>query len=212
MDKSKIIALATIFISFAIGIWAYPQMPDIIASHWNERGEVNGYMPKFWGIFLTPIMSLAMFLFFSFIPKIDPMKANIEKFSKYYNSFIVSIILFLFYIYLLTMAWNFGYRFNMMYFMAPALSALFYWSGIIMENTKRNWFIGIKTPWTISNDVVWEKTHKIGGKLFKVAAGLSLLGIFFGDLAFWFTILPVMIFSVYLIFYSYFEYQKETKK
>jgi uncharacterized membrane protein len=81
-----------------------------------------------------------------------------------------------------------------------------------MENAKRNWFIGIKTPWTISNDVVWEKTHKLGGKLFKVAAALSLLGIFFGELAFWFTILPVMAFSVYLLFYSYFEYQKEMKK
>ena len=94
MDKSKIIALATIFISFAIGIWAYPQLPEIVASHWNEKGEVNGYMSKFLGIFLMPIMSLAMFLLFNFIPKIDPMKANIEKFRKYYNAFIVSIILF----------------------------------------------------------------------------------------------------------------------
>ncbi len=212
MDKSKIIALATIFISFAIGIWAYPQLPEIVASHWNEKGEVNGYMSKFLGIFLMPIMSLAMFLLFNFIPKIDPMKANIEKFRKYYNAFIVSIILFLFYLYLLTMAWNFGYRFNMTYFMVPALSALFYWCGILVENTKRNWFIGIKTPWTISNDVVWDKTHKLGGKLFKVAAVLSLLGIFFGELAFWFTILPVMVFSIYLLFYSYFEYQKEMKK
>lgn len=212
MDKSKIIILATIFASFAVGIWAYPQMPDVIASHWGADGEANGYMPKFWGIFLMPIISLVMFLSFIFIPKIDPMKANIDKFKGYYNAFIASIILFLFYIYSLTVAWNFGYRFNMTYFLIPALSALFYWSGILIENTKRNWFIGIKTPWTISNDIVWEKTHKLGGKLFKAAAVVSLLGMFFGSLSFWFTILPVTAFSAYLIFYSYFEYQKEAKK
>jgi uncharacterized membrane protein len=159
-----------------------------------------------------PIVSLAMFLLFLLIPKIDPLKANIEKFRKYYNSFIALIILFLFYVYLLTIAWNFGYRFNMAYFMVPALAVLFYWSGTLIEKSKRNWFIGIKTPWTISNDVVWEKTHKLGGKLFKAAALLSLLGLFFGSLAFWFTILPVLVFSVYLLFYSYFEYQKEIKK
>lgn len=212
MDKSKIIILAAIFISFAVGLWAYPQLPDIVASHWNENGEVNGYMSKFWGIFLMPIVSLAMFLLFLLIPKIDPLKANIEKFRGYYNSFIALIILFLFYVYLLTIAWNFGYRFNMAYLMVPALAVLFYWSGTLIEKSKRNWFIGIRTPWTISNDVVWEKTHKLGGKLFKAAAILSLLGLFFGSLSFWFTILPIMAFSIYLLFYSYFEYQKEIKK
>jgi uncharacterized membrane protein len=212
MEKSKLAVLAIIFISFAIGFWAYPQMPDMVASHWGSGGEVNDYMPKFWGVFLMPIVSLAMFFLFIFIPKIDPLKANVEKFKNYYNAFIVSIIFFLFYIYLLTIAWNLEYRFNMTYLMLPALSALFYASGVLIENTKRNWFIGIKTPWTVSNDVVWDKTHKLGGKFFKAAALLSLAGLLFGEMAIWFTILPVTFFSAYLIFYSYFEYQKETKK
>jgi len=212
MEKSKLIILATIFVSFAIGFWAYPQMPEMVASHWNEGGQVNDHMPKFWGIFLMPIITLAMLLLFIIIPKIDPMKANIEKFRGYYNAFIASIVLFLFYIYLLTIAWNLGYRFNMAYFLVPALSALFYCSGILIEKTKRNWFIGIKTPWTISSDIVWEKTHKLGGKLFKAVALVSLIGLFFGSLAFWFIILPVMLASAYLVFYSYLEYQKEIKK
>ncbi|MDD4831104.1 MAG: DUF1648 domain-containing protein [Candidatus Pacebacteria bacterium] len=211
MKKSTVIILLIIFLSFAIGFFAYPQMPDTVASHWDEKGQVNGYMSKFWGIFLMPIISLAMFFLFLLFPKIDPMKSNIEKFRNYYDSFIVSIFLFLFYLFLLTLAWNLGYRFNMVNLLIPAFSALFYWCGILIENTKRNWFIGIKTPWTISSDVVWEKTHKLGGKLFKVSALIALAGLFFGSLAFWFTILPVVIFSTYLLFYSYFAYQEETK-
>lgn len=211
MKKIRILILLVIFLSFAISVWAYPQMPDTIASHWNQKGEVDGYMPKFWGLFLMPIISLAMFFLFLLFPKIDPMKANVEKFRGYYDSFILSIFLFLFYIFLLSIAWNFGYRFNMVYFLVPAFSALFYWCGVLIENTKRNWFIGIKTPWTISSDNVWEKTHKLGGRLFKAASAISLAGLFFGSLAFWLTIVPIMIFSIYLLFYSYFEYQKETK-
>ncbi|MFA5746844.1 MAG: DUF1648 domain-containing protein [Candidatus Paceibacterota bacterium] len=212
MDKSKAIIIATILASFAVGFWAYPQMPEMVASHWNENGEVNGYMPKFWGVFLMPILSLVMSFLFIVLPKIDPMKANIEKFRNYYNSFISAIILFLFYIYLLTIEWNLGHRFDMVYFLIPALSALFYWSGILVEKAKMNWFIGIRTPWTMSSEAVWDKTHKLGGKLFKASALISLAGLFFGPLAFWFTILPITFVSFYLIIYSYLEHKKEIKK
>ena len=94
----------------------------------------------------------------------------------------------------------------------PALGLMFYFIGIVMENSKQNWFIGIKTPWTLSNEKVWNKTHKLGGKLFKITALLAIVGMFFGELGIWLFIIPVLVLSFYLIAYSYFEYQKETKK
>jgi len=63
--------------------------------------------------------------------------------------------------------------------MVPALGILFYYCGILIENAKRNWFIGIRTPWTLSNEKVWERTHKIGGKLFKIAGLIAFLWYFF---------------------------------
>ena len=156
-----------------------------------------------------PIISLVMVLLFLLIPKIDPLKENIQKFRKYFDRFIVLIILFLLYIYLLAIFWNLGKRFNMIYTMVPALAVLFYYIGIMVENAKRNWFIGIRTPWTLSSEAVWDKTHKIGGKLFKIAALITLFGIFFGKYAIFFTIVPVILVAVYTFIYSYFEYQKE---
>ena len=102
MKKTNIIVLLIIGLSFAVGFYFYPQMPEKMASHWNEHGQVDGYMAKFWALFTMPLMILGLFLFFLVIPKIDPLKENIAKFRKYFDIFIVLIIGFLFYIYLLT--------------------------------------------------------------------------------------------------------------
>ena len=212
MRKANIIILIIILLSFAIAIYIYPQMPDKMASHWNTKGEVDGYMSKLWGVFLMPVISIALFLMFILIPKIDPLKKNIDKFRKYYDGFIVLIILFLCYIYGLSIAWNLGTRFNMASFIIPSLGILFYYIGILLENCKRNWFIGIRTPWTLSNETVWKKTHKIGGKLFRVAGILALLGAVFQRFAILLAVVPVICIALYTIVYSYFEYQKQVKK
>jgi len=210
MKRSKIIILGIIILSFAVGIYFYPQMPDKMASHWNIQGEVDAYISRFWGLFLIPITSIGLLALFVLIPKIDPLKENIERFRKYFDGFIVLIMIFLFYIYLLTVFWNIGIRFNMAQLMMPALGILFYYCGILVENAKRNWFIGIRTPWTLSNEKVWDKTHRIGGKLFKVTGIIAFLGIFFPKYAIFFVIIPVISVAVYTIIYSYFEYQKQT--
>lgn len=211
MQKIKLIILFIILLSFAVGIYFYPRMPEIMASHWNAYGKVDDYMSKCWGLFLMPVLSLFMFLLFILIPKIDPLKANIEKFRKYYDGFILLIILFLFYIYLLTIFWSLGHRFDMGQLMVPAMAVLFYYCGILIENSEKNWFIGIRTPWTLSSDSVWKKTHKLGGKLFKINALIALIGLLFGQWAFFFVIIPAFFFAIYTILYSYFEYQKEKK-
>ena len=211
MRKSELIIVVIILLSFTVGIHYYPQMPDRIATHWNAQGQVDGYMSKFWGLFPMPIISVGLLLLFILIPTMDPLKSNIQQFRKYFDGFVVLIMVFLFYLYLLTIFWNSGYRFNIIVFLSPAFAILFYYTGILIENTKRNWFIGIRTPWTLSSDRVWDKTHKIAGKLFKIAGIVALGAIFFETAAIFFIIVPVIIISIYAIVYSYFEYQKETR-
>jgi len=211
MRKNEIIALGVTLLSFVIGIYLYPQMPERMASHWNARGQVDGYIPKFWGLFLIPLTSVGLLLLFIIIPKIDPLKHNIEKFRKYYDIFVLLSIIFLLYIHFLTILWNMGVRFNMAQLLAPAFGILFYYCGILIENARRNWFIGIRTPWTLSSEKVWEKTHKVGGKLFKISGIIAFVGIFLQDYVLFLILVPVISTTIYTIVYSYFEYQKETK-
>ena len=147
-------------------------MPEKMASHWNIKGEVDGYMSRFWGLFLMPFILFGLGLLFILILRIDPLKENIEKFKKYYDGFIILFFIFMLTIYFQVILWNLGIKIGPNVILPVGLGVLFFYVGILCENAKQNWFIGIRTPWTLSSEKVWDKTHKIVGKLFKIA-GIS---------------------------------------
>jgi immunity protein, SdpI family len=197
-----------ILISFALAIYFYPIFPAQIATHWGINGQANGFSSKTFGLFFMPILSSFLLLLFVYLPKIDPYKKNFNQFQKYYQNFINLIFVFFFYLYLITIFWNLGFHFNMIQILSPAFASLFYYAGVLMSHTKRNWFVGIRTPWTISNKEVWEKTHKIGGKLFKLTGLISLLSLFLPQFSIFFIIIPVITTTIFVFIYSYLEYQK----
>lgn len=208
---SIIIIVILILIGVIAGALLYNRLPDPVASHWNERGVVDGYMARFWGVWMMPLVATGMFLLFLLIPLIDPLKANIAAFREYFNTFIVLFVAFLLYIHGLTLAWNLGYRFDMGGAMLPALGLFFIYAGVLIGKAKRNWFIGIRTPWTLSSDTVWAETHRIGAKLFMASGILALIGAFFGPYAVWFIMVPLIGSSLFLLVYSYVLYQRENK-
>jgi uncharacterized membrane protein len=195
------------------GLLLWNRLPDLMASHWNINDQVDGYISKFWGVFLLPLITLGMFALFLVVPSIDPMKANIAQFREVFNLFIVLIIGFMVYLYSLTLAWNLGYtNFRMSGAMLPAIGLLFIFIGFMMRQAKRNFFIGIRTPWTLSSDTVWNETHRVGAVLFMISGALAFIGGFLGGtIAFWMMFTPIMGSTVFLLVYSYVIYQRETR-
>jgi uncharacterized membrane protein len=208
MRKTAIIPLAIVIISFAIGIYFYPQMPDRMPSHWNAYGQIDGYSSRELGLFLVPGIMLVFVPLFLVIPKIDPLKGNIMAFIKYYDGFIILFSAYMLYLYLMIIVAALGIPFNMTEALIPAISALFIYIGILLSKAKQNWFIGIRTPWTLSSGVVWEKTHKIGSKLFIIAGIVSLIGVAFPPYGIFVMIISVLLAAVITVVYSYLEYQK----
>jgi len=207
--NTNIVIGIIIAIAFIAGAYFYPQLPSRIASHWDSAGQVNGYMNKFWGIFLLPIMMLGFFALYFIIPKVDPLKNNIQSFRKYYNILWIAIFIFFLYIFGITLAQNIGYRFNITFAMVPAIAALWFFLGTFFTKLKRNWFLGIRTPWTLSNDIVWNKTHKLGGRLFQIAAIIALAGMFFkDDILIVAIVVPAVAVAIITVIYSYIEYKK----
>ncbi len=204
----------TIFLvafSLVFSLSVYNRLPEQMASHWNEAGQVDGTISRFWGAFMMPLVVLGMLAFFLVIPNIDPLKANIAKFRGQFNTFITLIVAFMTYIHILTTAWNLGYdQFNMGTAMMPALGLVFIFAGIMMRKAKRNFFIGIRTPWTLSSDHVWDETHRLGAVLFIGSGIIAMLGVFFGNYAIWLVLVPVLGSTLFLLVYSYVLYQKET--
>ena len=214
MSTRTVIVLSAILILIAalVGVLFYPQLPERMASHWNLNNQVDGYISRFWGAFLMPLISLGLLVLFMLIPQIDPLKANIAQFRGYFNIFILLLIVFMVYLHALTLAWNLGYTgFNMGSALLPALGLFIFFMGFLLEKTKRNWFIGIRTPWTLSSDKVWDETHRLGATLFKISGLLAILGAFLPEIAFWLMFIPLIGSSLFLVVYSYLLYARRER-
>jgi uncharacterized membrane protein len=208
---SIILLIAMIAIAFIAGILLYNQMPDPMPSHWDAQGNVNGFMDKFWGVFLMPLITIGMVLLFLAIPEIDPLKTNIATFRDLYNLFIVLIVGFMLYTYALTLLWALNYQFNMTTMILPPVGLIFIAAGYMMGKSKRNFFIGIRTPWTLSSDNVWNKTHQLGKWIFIGAGIATILCTFLGEIGFWFMMTVLILAAFVPIVYSYILWQKESK-
>jgi len=212
MRKIILIVLIILFLSFLAGIFFYPYLPERMASHWNAQGQANDYVSKWWGTFLLPLITAGLLIVMIFLPKLDPLKKNVELFQKHYDYFILALVLFLTYLYALTLLWNLNLKFNFTLAIVPAFSVLFYGVGILISKAKRNYFIGIRTPWTLNNEEVWNKTHQLGGKLFKIAAIVSLLSLLIPKYAIVLVIVPILGVSLFTVFYSYWIYKQMNSK
>jgi len=209
--NTLIIALVLIAAAVALSLAVYGRLPQPMASHWDTNDQVNGTISRFWGAFLMPVMALAMLGLFLLIPSIDPLKANIAKFRGFFNNFIVLLMVFFLYVHVLTILWNLGVQsFRMSAALLPAIGLIFILAGLMMRQAKRNFFIGIRTPWTLSSDRVWDETHRVGGPLFIASGALALLGGFLpGDVSYWFVLVPVLASSVFTVVYSYVLWRRE---
>jgi uncharacterized membrane protein len=208
INMYKKLASSLIALSFLIGFYAYSILPEKIVSHWDMYGNPNGYMSKFWGAFLMPIIGLAIYILLRFMYKIDPLKENIQKFHKKFEQFMVVFIGFMLYLYILTIIWNTGVKFDFVSALLPGFSIFFYFVGDLVQHSKRNWMIGIRTSWSMQSDEIWEKTNRLAGKMFKYSAVVLLVGILFQPIAFYLTIITILISAIYPAIYSYQLYKK----
>ena len=201
-----------ILIGLAISVAVYPHLPEQVASHWNANDQVNGYMSRFWGVALMPLITIGMALLFLAIPTIDPLKENIAKFRDAFNTFIVLMVAFMLYMHILTLVYNLGYTFRISQAMIPGMGLILVFAGIMMGKAKRNYFIGIRTPWTLANETVWDETHKLGGKMFIGAGVLSLFSLLFGENGFWLMMVLIAVAALVPVVYSYILFARITAK
>ncbi|PKO12273.1 MAG: hypothetical protein CVU39_24825 [Chloroflexi bacterium HGW-Chloroflexi-10] len=203
-----IISILLALVVLAVGLALEPRFPQEMATHWNAEGIVDGYGSHFVGIWLLPIMIVSLTGLMLLIPSIDPRKENIAKFRKEYNLFILFFAVFFTYLQLLTLAYNLGYPVNMITYLIPVFGIFIFFAGVLIGKAQPNYFIGIRTPWTLQDDRVWALTHKRGAVMFKISGLITLLGLFLPGLGIWLLLVPIVISTVYVLIYSYVQYRK----
>jgi uncharacterized membrane protein len=166
-------------------------------------------MQKFWGVFLVPFLMLGFTALLTFIPRIDPKRANYAKFQDYYDGFILVFALFLLAVQMMILLWALGMPISPNILFPVLVGVLFFYIGILLDHTEPNWFVGIRTPWTLSSETVWRKTHKRGALAFKIAGVFMVSGILIPDYVIYLVLALGIGVAAYTVVYSYQEYQKE---
>ncbi|MDD5738312.1 MAG: SdpI family protein [Candidatus Pacebacteria bacterium] len=193
---------------FALSLYMAPCITKI-PTHWNAVGEVDGYSGKVFGALFFPILTIAVYLLMLFLPKADPLKENYQYFEKQYYIIRLMLVLLFAGMFFFTFLAVMGHKLNIMYFMVPFLSIFFIVVGIFMPKIKKNWFVGIKTPWTLQSDEVWIKTHKFAGKTMVIGGILAFFTIFLpSETAFGFFITIILASALLPVVYSYLLYRR----
>ena len=170
---------------------------------------MDGYSSTLWGVLIVPLIMVSLTALLLLLPRIDPLRANYQKFRRYYDGFILVFAAFLFIIQRQILLSGLGYPVSPNVVYPIILGGLFIYLGFLLEHAEQNWFVGIRTPWTLSSERVWKKTHARGGTLFKIAGIIAIAGVLFGRYSLWFVLVPVLVVAVYLVVYSYLEFQRE---
>lgn len=212
--KSEVLNIILLLVSIVASFWFYTHMPETVPIHWGITGEADGFGSKTFAAFFFPALILGIYLLLLLAPYFDPNKERYAEFAKEY-SYIRGILTFFFtYVYFMASLAGVGYQINIAKAVSIGLALMFMVLGNYLGKIKPNWFVGIRTPWTLSSEDVWNKTHRFGGKLFFISGLLLLLGLFFP--APWlFVMLMVLVFicAIGSIVYSYilFRAEKEAK-
>ncbi len=177
--RSRWFGLVVAAVAVAVSIWAYPSLPPAVATHWNVRGPADGFSSRIVAVSIFPIVVLVMTGLFNVLPKVDPRRENYGKFLSTYWLIANAVIVFMLIGHGMIIATGLGYTVKIDRPLPIGLGVLFIVLGNYLTRVEPNWFVGIRTPWTLSSDTVWRKTHRTGGWLmvlggFVVAASAFL--------------------------------------
>jgi uncharacterized membrane protein len=205
--RENLLALLLVLACFALAGALYGRMPDPVPTHWNLRGVADGFTPKPWGPFLMPLTAAGLLGLLMALRALAPREMPVERFARVYTVLTAVVVAFLALVTALTALAAVGVAVNMSRALGLGTGLLFVVLGNFMGKLTRNFFVGIRTPWTLVSDEVWLKTHRLGGKLF-VAAGVVTVVAAFTGAGLGVMLAAVLAAALVSAVYSYLVYRK----
>ncbi|WP_037573021.1 SdpI family protein [Spirochaeta cellobiosiphila] len=210
MKFNKWVIVITV-LTLGVIAWFYKQLPEQIPTHFNIKGEVDDWGPRN-VIWLFGFLPVVIYMLLFFIPRIDPRKENYKKHIKSYSFLAFTVFLFLIVLGQFMLFYSLGYDLNIKTFLGISIGILFILTGNYLPRARQNYTYGIRTPWTLANEVSWTKTHRVGGFGFVVSGFfLFIAGFFTNSRAFVISTLFIPVLIIGLFVYSYIIYKLDTK-
>lgn len=209
-EAFNLFLIAAMFVASAV---AYPSAPDTVPIHWGINGEANGWGGKLEGLFLLPLMTAGIYLLLLFLPKIDPKRVNYEKFGGVYRIIRTLLVVFMAGLHGVIIASIQGASIDVGMAVLVMVGLMLAVMGNYLGKLKPTWFVGIRTPWTLTSELSWNKTHRLGGKFFVIFGLLLFLAGIIGQE--WLFIAAFSLFMVsilFLVVYSYIVWKSDPNK
>jgi len=209
MNKIRADIISLLFIAAACVVAAvlYPGLPEMIPTHWNAQGQVDGYMKKPAGVLMMPAMAVVTYVIMKLIPVISPRGFRTDKFSDVIGVLQVTLVGFMSIVAILVLLEARGLNVRINELITAGVGLLFVVIGNYLGKVRKNFFIGIRTPWTLASDEVWNRTHRIGGKLFMLSGVIIWTGALLRLPITWTVAVAVGLVLIPVV-YSYFLYRR----
>lgn len=209
-----VVLMTTILVlQLIIAVTTYPFLPDQVPSHWNGAGQVNSYEPKLIGIGLFPLISFILLVILRGLVKMGPLLTRDgEGSNRFFIDITLSGVMLLMLVMQLTVvAISLGVKLDLPFVICFVVSLFFIVLGNYMGKLRRNFWVGIRTPWTLASSVVWERTHRLGSWLFVAAGLVGILCSFIPSLRLGGLLVPIIVISIFLYIYSYICYRQQVQ-
>ncbi|REK10816.1 MAG: DUF1648 domain-containing protein [Planctomycetota bacterium] len=207
-SRNEWIQLGLIAAMFAAAAICWPYAPERMPVHWNLQGEVDGYGGKFVGLLLLPLVTAGLYLLLLVLPWVDPGRLNYRSFAGTYQWIRLTLVLFQAGLYVVVLLAAFDQPVDVASLVALGVGALLVVLGNAMGKIRPNWFVGVRTPWTLSSKRSWDKTHRLAGWIF-IGLGplVALTGILRSEWLFVATLVVGGTSLAWLVVYSYLVYR-----
>lgn len=170
-------AAAVIAAALAGTLVAYPHLPATVPVHWNAHGQVDAWGPRWSVLVYMPGIMVGTVLLFAALPWLSPKKFEVDSFRSTYLYIMVVLVAMYAYIQILTLLSALGLALDVGRAIEGGVGLLIALLGNVLGKIRRNFYVGIRTPWTIANERVWNATHRLGAKTFFVGGLLGLLAV-----------------------------------
>jgi uncharacterized membrane protein len=198
---------------FVVGALAWPTAPDSLPVHWSLSGQANQYGGKLEALFLLPAITLVVLVGMTLLPRVDPLRSRYAEFARAYSIMVLLIVAFFGAVYAGTLAVAFGVHLNVSQLVLGLVGILLVGIGALMNQVRPNWFVGIRTPWTLSSERSWSATHR-AARWVLIAMGVSMAvaGLLQTAWALYLALLLIVVGTVGLVAYSFVVWRDDPRR
>ena len=207
MSLRSVYAVAVVVFAAMLGLagWGLAVVgPDaVVPTHWGVSGEADGYASALVAFLTTPTISVGILVLLAVIPRIEPRRENLARSASAYRTVMAALLVFMALVHAGVVLAGTGHALPMGLLVGGGIGALFMVLGNVMTTVRSNYMFGVRTPWTLSSDLAWDKTHRLVGRLFFVAGLAVLLLAFTGEMTLVIGVMLAFVVVVLVVAFGY---------